>query len=142
MQWAHTLKWNDSSLSLQMEGYVFHITVTVLYTTTCCLMPKRKVPNAYNDQHIHYSSQYRDTALFFFLSFTPAYPGNIGQTLLINRSQRNQRVQEIRHNINAGVLRDVSIDIPVHEENINTHEAEDYNGRYGIKQKWTAQTYS
>lgn len=105
-------------------------------------MPKRKVPNAYNDQHIHYSPQRRDTALFFFPSFTPVYPGNIGQMLLTNRSQRNQRVEEIRHNINTGVLRDVSVDNSVHEENINTHEAYDYNGQCGIKQKWTAQTFS
>lgn len=109
-------KWKD----------VFHTTVTVLYTTTC-LMPKRKVPSAYNDQHIHYSFQCRDTALFFFPKLTSVYPGNIGQ-ILTNRSQTNQSVQEIHHNINTGVLRDVSIDIPVHEENINTHEAENYNG--------------
>jgi hypothetical protein len=79
MQLAHTLTSNDSSLSLQMEGHVFHITVTVLYTTTCCLMPKCKVPFAYNDQYIHYSFQCRDTALFFFTSFTSVYAGNIGQ---------------------------------------------------------------
>jgi hypothetical protein len=90
-------------------------------------MPKRKVPSAYNDQHIHYSFQCRDTALFFFPKLTSVYPGNIGQ-ILTNRSQTNQSVQEIHHNINTGVLRDVSIDIPVHEENINTHEAENYNG--------------
>ena len=48
--------------------------------------------------------------------------------LLTNRSQTNQKVQEMHYNINTGALRDVSIDIPVHEENINTHDAEDYNG--------------
>jgi hypothetical protein len=47
--------------------------------------------------------------------------------LLTNRSGTNQRVQEIHHNINTGVLRDVLTDKPVHEENINTHEMEDYN---------------
>jgi len=118
-----------------MEGHVFHFTVTVLYTTTCCLIPKRKVPSACNDQHLHYSFQCRDTALFFFPSFTSVYPGNIGQ-MLTNRSQANQRVQEIHHNIKTGVLRDVSIDILVHEEKINTHEAEDYNDQYGIKTRF------
>jgi len=68
--------------------------------------------------------------------FTPAISDNV------DRSQRNQRVQEIHHNINTSVLRDVLIDISVHEENSNTHEAEDYNGQYGIKQKWNAQTFS
>jgi len=140
IQLAHILTWNDSSLSIQMEGHVFHFTVTVLYTT-CCLIPKRKVPSACNDQHIHYSFQFRDTALFFFPSFTSVYPGNIGR-MLTNRSQTNQRVQKIHHNIKTGVLRDVSIDILVHAEKINTHEAEDYNGQYGIKQKWTAHTFS
>jgi len=82
----------------------------------------------YNDQHIHFSVQCRDSALFFFPSFTSVYPGNIGQMLLTNRSQTNQKVQEMHYNINTGALRDVSIDIPVHEENINTHDAEDYNG--------------
>jgi len=92
-------------------------------------MPKRKVvPSAYNDQHIHNSFQCRDTALFFLPSFTSIYPGNIGQMLLTKSMQTNQRVQEIHNKINRGVLRDVSIDIPVHEENINTHEVEDNNG--------------
>jgi hypothetical protein len=56
--------------------------------------------------------------------------------MLTNRSQANQRVQEIHHNIKTGVLRDVSIDILVHEEKINTHEAEDYNDQYGIKTRF------
>ena len=73
-------------------------------------------------------SKCRDTGLFFLPSFTSVYPGNIGQMLLTNRSQTNQRVQEIHHNINTGVLRDVSIDIRLHEENINSHQAEDCSG--------------
>jgi len=73
-------------------------------------------------------SKCRDTGLFFLPSFTSVYPGNIGQMLLTNRSQTNQRVQEIHHNINTGVLRDVSIDIRSHEENINSHQAEDCSG--------------
>jgi len=84
-------KWRDMSFIIPLLSYTQQHVVLCLSAKSLL----RIMINIYTT-----SAQCRDTALFFFPSFTSVCPGDIGQMLLTNRSQTNQRVQEIHHNIN------------------------------------------